>query len=96
MNITKKEFTKLEYLVGFVNNIVEMMTSPDEYLDFNTKDSSTASIWYSQNSKGNLVFQCLSDEDTITEFKQNLKDIEDLVRSRLNYDCTPEWEKLRS
>ena len=96
MQITNKEFTKFEYLVGFVNNIVEMVTSPDEYLDFNTKDSSVASIWYSENSKGNLVLQCLSDGDTITEFKDNLKDVEDMVRNLLTHDHTSEWEKLRS
>lgn len=96
MNITGKEFKKFEYLVGFVNNIVEMVTSPEEYLDPNTKDSSVTSIWYSQNKVGNLVLQCLCDGETVTEFRDNLKEIEDMVKERLNHDYTSEWEKLRS
>ncbi len=94
MIISKKEFTKLEYLVGFVNNIIEIVSDPEEDLDPNTKDSSIYSVGYFQNEKGNLQF-CSYDDVSITDFKENLRYIERRLKDIVSVDSTKEWEKLR-
>jgi hypothetical protein len=97
MNITGKEFKKFEYLIGFVNNIVEMVSDPETDQTSNCKGSSIYSIGYEIGDKDNLKLGCLiEDVGSITEFKDNLKYIEDLLRDLLTHDNTKEWEALRS
>jgi hypothetical protein len=95
MTLNKKEFSKFDYLIGFVNNIIEMVSDPETDQSSNCKGSSIYSIGYEAGDKDNLKLGLLIEEDgSITEFKENLKYIEDLVRSRLNIDNTKEWEEL--
>lgn len=95
MVIPKTEFAKLEYLIGFVNNIAEIVGNPEEDLDFNTKDSSVYSIGYSLNSKDNIRMSCIDGDYSITAFKENLNAIENMIKDSVSVDHTKEWEKLR-
>lgn len=97
MTLNKKEFTKFEYLIGFVNNIIEMVSDPETDQSSNCKRSSVYSIGYEIGDKDNLKLGCLIEEDgSITEFRENLKYIENLLHNLLTHDNTKEWEAIRS
>ena len=94
--LNDKEFTKFDYLIGFVNNIVEMVSDPETDQDSNCKGSSVYSIGYEKGDKGNIKLGLLVEDDgSITEFKDNLIYIEGLVRNLLTHDNTKAWEDLR-
>ena len=95
VTLSDNEFKKVEYLVGFVNTIAEIVCSPEEYLDFNTKDTTVYAIGYSENQKGNIMFSTLED-NTLADFRENLHSIEGEVRDCVRVDYLPKWEKLRS
>lgn len=94
VTLSDKDFEKVEYLVGFFNNICEIVLSPEEYLDFNTKDTTTYAIGYGQNQKGNITFSTL-ESDTIADWKLNMRCIEEEVKNLVTCDYSEEWEKLR-
>lgn len=91
--ITDKEFKKIEYLFGFVNDIAEMVLSPEEYLDPNTGDSTVYSLWLSEED-GKIKLSTLED-DSLKDFKETLHAIREEVRDVVNVDFTKQWEELR-
>lgn len=94
MIISDDDYEKVQYLLGFVNNIAEMVLDPDEYTDPNTKDSTVYSVWCSEDDD-NIVLSTLEGED-VEEFKDTLSAIEDEVKSVVKVDFTKHWEELRS
>ena len=97
MTLNKKEFTKFEYLIGFVNNVIELVSDPETDQSSNCKRSSVYSIGYEIGDKDNLKLGCLIEEDgSITELRENLKYIENLLHNLLTHDNTEEWEAIRS
>ena len=91
--ITDKEFKKIEYLLGFVNNIAEMVLSPEEYLDPNTGDSTVYSLWLSEEDS-KIKLSTLED-DSVKDFKETLHSIREEVRGVVRVDFTKQWEELR-
>lgn len=91
--ITDKEFKKIEYLLGFVNDIAEMVLSPEEYLDPNTGDSTVYSLWLSEED-GKIKLSTLED-DSLKDFKETLHAIREEVRGVVKVDFTKQWEELR-
>lgn len=94
VTLSDNEFKKVEYLVGFVNTIAEIVCSPEEYLDFNTKDTTVYAIGYSENQKGNITFSTLED-NTLSDWRENLHCIEEEVRDCVKVDHLEEWKKLQ-
>ena len=91
--ITDKEFKKIEYLLGFVSDIAEMVLSPEEYLDPNTGDSTVYSLWLSEED-GKIKLSTLED-DSVKDFRETLHSIREEVRDVVNVDFTKQWEELR-
>lgn len=96
MTFNKKEFTKFEYLIGFVNNIIEMVSDPETDCSSNCKDSSVYSIGYTVGDKDNVTLGCLEEDDgSITEFKENLQSVESMIKDALKVNFTKQWEELK-
>lgn len=93
--LSDREFAKVEYLVGFYNKIVDMVSNPEEELDFNTKDTSIYGIGYFENNKGNIRISLIDGSTDMTEFKDSLSTIEDYVKTNLKINYTKKWEELR-
>lgn len=91
--ITDKEFKKIEYLLGFVNDIAEMVLSPEEYLDPDTGDSTAYSLWLSEEDD-KIKLSTLED-DSVKDFKETLHSIREEVRDVVSVDFTKQWEELR-
>ena len=91
--ITDKEFKKIEYLLGFVSDIAEMVLSPEEYLDPNTGDSTVYSLWLSEEDS-KIKLSTLED-DSVKDFKETLHSIREEVRGVVRVDFTKQWEELR-
>ena len=94
MIVSDKDFEKIEYLLGFVNNIAEMVLDPEEYLDPNTKDSTVYSVWCSE-ADDTIELSTLEGDD-VEEFKDTLAAIESEVKSVVKVDFSKRWEELRS
>ena len=94
MIVSDKDFEKIEYLLGFVNNIAEMVLDPEEYLDPNTKDSTVYSVWCSEDDD-TIELSTLEGND-VEEFKDTLASIEDEGKSVVKVDFSKRWEELRS
>ena len=94
MIISDEDFEKIEYLLGFVNNIAEIVLDPDEYLDPNTKDSTVYSVWCSEDDD-TIELSTLEGND-VEEFKDTLAAIECEVKSVVKVDFSKRWEELRS
>lgn len=92
--LTNKEFEKIEYLLGFVNNIAEIILSPDEYLDPDTGDSTVYSLWMTEDDD-KVKLQTL-ESDSVKEFKDTLAAIEGEVKSVVRVDFSKKWAELRS
>lgn len=92
--ISEEDYEKVQYLLGFVNNIAEMVLDPDEYLDPNTKDSTVYSVWCSEDDD-TVELSTLESED-VEEFKDTLSAIENEVKSVTKVDFSKRWEELRS
>lgn len=92
--LTNKEFEKIEYLLGFVNDVAEMILDPEEYLDPNTGDSTVYSLWCSEED-GKIKLSTLED-DSVKDFKDTLHAIREEVRAVIGKDFTKQWEELRS
>lgn len=92
--ISEEDYEKIQYLLGFVNNIAEMVLDPEEYLDPNTKDSTVYSVWCSEDD--DTVELSTLEGDDVEEFKDTLIAIENEVKSVVKVDFTKRWEELRS
>ena len=93
MNITGKEVEKFEYLVGFVNEIAEIVSDPEQYLDPNAKDLSVFAIGYEEDN-GNVELSTIESNE-LEDFISNMSDIVDMVRKAVRVDFTKQWHKLQ-
>lgn len=93
--MNNKELDKFDYLIGFVNEIAEIVFSPDEYLDVNTKDSCCLSLGYSLDKNGNPVIYDIEGDNSVSAVRDTLKAIISEVKSTSGVDYTKQWEKLR-
>lgn len=91
--LNKKEFTKIDLLIGFVNNILDIVSNPDEELDFNTKDTSVYAIGYSIED-GNEVKLSTLESSTVKDWKDNLLDIENKIKENAKKDFSEKWKNL--
>lgn len=92
--ISEEDYEKLQYLLGFANDIAEMVLSPEEYLEPNTGDSTTYSLWCSEDDEG--IILSTVDSNDIDDFKETLHAIREEVRAVVGKDFTKQWEELRS
>lgn len=92
MYISDKDFKKLEYLVGFVNTIAEIVCDPDEFLDPNTGDTSVFAIGYSVEDD-NIEISTLESEE-VQDFADNLADLETEVKSAAKLDFSGKWLRI--
>lgn len=93
--LNKKEFTKLEYLIGFVNNIIDVVSNPDEELDFNAKDCSVYAVGYGVDNANEIKFSTL-ESSTVKDWKDTLAEVESKVKENAKFDFSKCWEKLRN
>ena len=93
--MTKKEFNKYDYLIGFVNEVCDIISDPEEYLDPNTKDSSVLSIGYYTNDKDEPIIETIDGDDSVSALKANFKEIIGMLKASVKKDYTKEWKKLR-
>lgn len=94
--LNDKEFTKFNYLIGFVNNIIEMVSDPETDQSANCKGSSVYSIGYETGDKDNLKLGCLEeDEGSVSEFKANLQSVESMIKDVLTINFSKQWEELQ-
>ena len=91
--ISDDDYEKIQYLLGFANDIAEMVLSPEEYLDPNTGDTTTYSLWCSEDDEG-VIFGT-SESNDVDEFKETLHAIREEVRSVVKVDYSKQWEELR-
>lgn len=91
--ISEEDYEKVQYLLGFVNNIAEMVLDPEEYLDPNTGDSTVYSLWLSEEDS-KIKLSTLED-DSVKDFKETLHSIREEVRDVVRVDFTKQWEELR-
>lgn len=96
VTLSDNDFKKVSYLVGFFNDIVDIVSNPDEELDFNTKDTSVYGIGYYKNNKGNVRLCDITMEDfSVTSFKDTVAEIGERIKSNCKYSHAKEWEELR-
>lgn len=88
---TVKELNKYNYLVGFVNEVCDIISDPEEYLDSNEKDSSVLSIGYDSEP----IIKTIDGDDSVDALKENLEEIIRILKSSVKKDYAEEWEKLR-
>lgn len=93
--MTEKELEKYDLLVGFVNDIAEIVCDPEEYLDPNTKDSTAYSIGYCLNNKNEPILSDIECDESITAISEVLKELIRMVKDNSSSDYSKEWEKLR-
>lgn len=93
--MTKKELERLDILIGFVNDICEIVCDPDKYLDPNTKDSPTLSIGYFEGDKNESLISAI-DGDDINYLKDTLTDLKNQIKGYSKVDFSKQWEELRS
>ena len=93
--MTKKELKRLDMLVGFVNDISEIVWNPNEYLDPNTKDLPTLSIGYFEDNNNETIISAV-DGSNICDLKNTLSDLLNQIKGYLRVDFTKQWEELRS
>ena len=91
--ISDEDFEKVQYLLGFANDIAEMVLSPEEYLDPNTGDSTVYSLWCSEED--DKVTLSTLEDDSLEEFKETLQAIKEEARDVVKVDFTKKWEELR-
>ena len=92
--ISEEDYEKVQYLLGFANDIAEMVLSPEEYLDPNTGDSTSYSLWCSEDNEGFILGTI--DSNDVDDFKETLHAIREEVRAVVGKDFTKQWEELRS
>ena len=92
MYISDKEFRKIEYLVGFVNTVAEIVCDPDEFQDPNAKDSTVFTIGYSIENDS-VEFSTL-ESDTLGDFRLNLKDLETEIKNAVKTDFSNKWLRI--
>lgn len=94
MYISDEDFEKIEYLVGFVNTVAEIVCDPEQMLDPNTGDSTVFSIGYSVGNDDTVELSTL-ESDTVEDFKDNLADLETELKSLVRVDYSEQWKEIQ-
>lgn len=94
MYISDEQFEKVEYLVGFVNTVAEIVSDPEEMLDPNTGDSTVFSVGYSVDSDNAIELSTL-ESDTVEDFKENLAALEDEIKLVVRKDFSKQWQEIQ-
>lgn len=98
--LTDKDFEKVELLVGFYNQIVRVVSNPEEEQDYNTGDSSVFAIGYevdycNKEGVGKVRIDNIQLEHvTVAYFRRMLKEIGERVKTNSRIDYTKQWEEL--
>ena len=92
--MTKKELKRLDMLVGFVNNISEIVCDPNGYLDPNTKDSPTLSIGYFEDNNNETIISAI-DGSNICDLKDTLSDLLNQIKGYSKADFTKRMGKIK-
>lgn len=95
MYISDKDFEKIEYLLGFVNTVAEIVYNPEEMLDPNTGDSTVYSIGCSIDDD-NLELSTIDGSNEIEDFRDTLSGLEGEIKSVSRADFSKQWAELRS
>ena len=95
MTLFDDNLDKFDYLIGFVNNIAEIVSGPEELLDPNTGDCSVLSIGYWTDLNGNITLSDIEGDESVTAFNSSLEAILNLVKSNIKTDFSKKWEELR-
>ena len=92
--IDAQNLEKLDALIGFVNDIAEIVSDPEEACDFNAKDCPVYAVGYSVDND-NVVDISTLESSEVEDFTDNLDDIVELVKSAVKTDFSKKWEELR-
>lgn len=98
--LSNKEWEKVDFLIGFYNQIVRMVSNPQEEQDYNTGDSSVFAIGYvidyvNKEGVGKVKISDITlSSDKLSDFRKNLKVIAERVKENIKLDYTKEWENL--
>lgn len=94
MYISDKVFEKIEYLLGFVNTVAEIVCNPEETLDPNTNDSTIFAIGCSIGNDDTLELSTL-ESDEVEDFRANLADLETEIKSVVRVNFSKKWQELQ-
>lgn len=94
MHISDEDFEKIEYLVGFVNTVAEIVCNPEEMLDPNTGDSTVFSVGYSVDNEDAIELSTL-DGETVEDFRENLAALESEIKAVVRKDFSKQWQELQ-
>lgn len=95
-HLTEKEFKKFEYLIGFVNQVCDIVSNPEEHNNPSCKGSSVYSLWYAEDNDSNKVsIETCDCESSVSEIRSILNDLIEMVRENSKIDHTKEWRKLK-
>ena len=98
--LSNEEWEKVDFLIGFYNQIVRMVSNPQEEQDYNTGDSSVFAIGYvidyvNKEGVGKVKISDITlSSDKLSDFRKNLKVIAERVKENIKLDYTKEWENL--
>ena len=92
--LDSQNLEKLDALIGFVNDIAEIVSDPEEACDYNAKDCPVYAVGYSVDN-GNVVDISTLESSEVEDFTDNLDDIVELVKSAVKTDFSKKWEELR-
>ena len=76
-----------------MNSIAEIVSDPEEYLDFNTKDQTVFAVGCEEDDD-EITFSTLESND-VEDFKDNLADIENMVKTHSRVDFSKKWQELQ-
>lgn len=91
--LNKGNLDKLDILVGFVNSIVYRVSNPEEHQNPNCKDCSVLSIGYYLDDNDSLHLTNSDLEEKKSDFRNTLKEVENLIAENLTVDFSEDWEK---
>lgn len=94
MILSDKELEKLDYLIGFVNTVAEIVCDPEEMLDPNTGDSTVFAVGYSVDNEDAIELSTLED-DTVEDFRENLAALESEIKAVVRKDFYKQWQELQ-
>ena len=95
MILNDKELEKLEYLIGFVNTVAELVCDPEEMMDPNTEDSTVFNIGYWNDINGNLTLETIDGSDKVKDFKANLSDLITEIKNCSKVNFLDKWKELQ-
>ena len=93
--LNKGNLDKLDILVGFVNAIVYKVSSTEEHLSPNCNGSSVLEIGYYRDKNDSLHLSTLEFGESKIDFKETLKEVENLLDGLLSYNNEEDWKKLK-